>query len=65
MLKYAVVVLTAFCLISGCSVDTEKCLQKEGFKNCDDLKDASKKAVGNDEAYRFLSIAKKCHCKDQ
>jgi hypothetical protein len=56
--------ITVFCLFSGCSVNTEKCLKKEGFKNCDDLRAAAQKAVGSDEAYRFLSIAKKCGCTD-
>ncbi len=65
MVKLLVGIIAASCLLLGCSVNTEKCLQKEGFKNCDDLKAAAQKAEGNDEAYRFLSIAKKCGCKDK
>lgn len=63
LLKYATVVAAVSFLFLGCSVNTEKCLQKEGFKNCEDFKTAATKAQGNDEAYRFHSIAKKCHCE--
>ncbi|MBN1129777.1 MAG: hypothetical protein JXA71_12360 [Chitinispirillaceae bacterium] len=62
MLKYLVTVAAVSCCILGCSLSTEKCLQKEGFNNCEDFKEAMKKAVGNDEVYRFHSIAKKCGC---
>ena len=51
-------------LLAGCSINTEKCLAKEGFKNCEDFKAAAQKAKGNDEVYRFHTIAKKCNCKD-
>jgi hypothetical protein len=67
MVKYLLMSVTAIAaaafLFTGCSVNTEKCLEKEGFKNCEDFKNAAKKAQGNDEAYRFHSIAKKCHCE--
>jgi hypothetical protein len=64
MVKSLIAAAAALILLLGCStVNTEKCLEKEGFKNCEDFKAASKKAVGNDEVYRFLSIAKKCHCE--
>jgi predicted small secreted protein len=65
MTKYLLMLIVAVSfLLPGCSVNTEKCLGKEGFKNCEDFKAAAKKAVGNDEAYRFHSIAKKCHCEE-
>lgn len=65
MIKYVMGFVLASVLFIGCSsMSTEKCLEKQGFKNCDDLKDAAKKAQGNDEAYRFHSIAKKCHCQE-
>jgi hypothetical protein len=65
MMKYFIAVSAALFLIIGCStVSTEKCLQKEGFKNCDDFKAAANKAVGNDEVYKFHSIAKKCRCEE-
>ena len=65
MYKYLVAIAAASFLLVGCSLNTEKCLQKEGFQNCEDFKAAMKKAVGNDEAYRFHSIAKKCGCGDE
>jgi len=65
MVKYLIAFAAASFLLLGCStVNTEKCLQKEGFKNCEDLKAAAKKAVGNDEVYKFHSFAKKCHCEE-
>ncbi|MGA2507992.1 MAG: hypothetical protein ABSF80_11010 [Chitinispirillaceae bacterium] len=65
MIKFLMMSIVAVSLLlPGCSVNTEKCLGKEGFKNCEDFKAAAKKAVGNDEAYRFHSIAKKCHCEE-
>jgi len=65
MFKYVIALAAASFLLLGCStVSTEKCLQKEGFKNCDDLKAAAQKAVGNDEVYKFHSIAKKCRCEE-
>jgi hypothetical protein len=65
MVKYLTAVAVAAFLLMGCStVSTEKCLQKEGFKNCEDFKAAAKKAVGNDEVYKFHSIAKKCGCQE-
>lgn len=65
MVKYCAVIAAAVLLAAGCStLSTEKCLQKEGFKNCEDLKAAAKKAVGNDEVYRFHAIAKKCRCEE-
>ena len=48
---------------AGCQ-SKQKCLEKEGFKSCDDLRSAMAKAVGNDEAYRFHTIAKKCGCDE-
>jgi hypothetical protein len=65
MIKYLTALAAASFLLFGCStVNTEKCLQKEGFKNCDDFKAAAKKAEGNDEVYKFHSIAKKCRCEE-
>jgi hypothetical protein len=64
MIKYVMAIGAALALCMGCSVNTEKCLEKEGFKNCDDFSAAAKKAQGNDEAYRFHTIAKKCHCQE-
>jgi hypothetical protein len=64
MLKYLVAVAAVSCLFFGCSLNAEKCLQKEGFNNCGDFKEAMKKAVGNDEVYRFHSIAKRCGCSE-
>jgi hypothetical protein len=64
MVKVLFAVGAAAFLVAGCMVNTEKCLEKEGFKNCEDFKAAAKKAVGKDEAYRFLSIGKKCNCGD-
>ncbi|MBN1130458.1 MAG: hypothetical protein JXA71_15805 [Chitinispirillaceae bacterium] len=63
MKKYLTVFAAAAFLLFGCStVNTEKCLQKEGFKSCEDLKAAAEKAVGNDEVIRFHNVAKKCRC---
>jgi hypothetical protein len=63
MVKYvAIVVAVAALAFSGCN--KQGCLEKEGFKSCDDLKAALVKAQGNDEAYRFHSIAKKCGCDE-
>lgn len=65
MVKYLIAFAAASFLLLGCStVNSEKCLKKEGFQNCEDLKAAAKKAVGNDEVYKFHSIAKKCHCEE-
>jgi len=64
MLKFLVAVCAAAFLFTGCVINTQKCLEKEGFKNCEDFKEAAKKAVGKDEAYRFLTIGKKCNCGD-
>ena len=65
MIKFLIAIAAASFLLVGCStVSTEKCLQKEGFKNCEDLKDAAKKAVGNDEVYKFHTIMKKCRCQE-
>jgi hypothetical protein len=65
MVKYAFVLAAAVAILTvGCSTNTEKCLQKEGYQNCEDFKAAAKKAMGNDEAYRFHAIAKKCGCKE-
>jgi hypothetical protein len=65
MVKYLAAAALAAFLLAGCStLSTEKCLQKEGFKNCDDFKAAAKKAVGNDEVYKFQSISKKCRCEE-
>ncbi|MCU0608331.1 MAG: hypothetical protein MUF22_01000 [Chitinispirillaceae bacterium] len=63
LVKCLVAAGAAVALVAGCMVNTEKCLEKEGYKNCEDLKSAAAKAVGNDESYKFLSIAKKCGCK--
>lgn len=63
MLKYLVAIAVASVFIFGCQVDTKKCLEKAGFKSCEDLKAAQATAQGSDEAYRFLTIAKKCHCE--
>ena len=65
MVKYVIAIAAASFLLVGCSVSKEKCLQKEGFQNCEDFKAAMKKAVGNDEMYRFHSIAKKCGCGEE
>jgi hypothetical protein len=63
MIKYLIAIAAASFLLFSCStVSTEKCLQKEGFSNCDDFKAAAKKAVGNDEVIRFHNVAKKCRC---
>ena len=62
MVKYLVTIAALSFFFIGCGMNTEKCLQKEGFKNCEDFKEAMKKAEGNDEVYRFHSIAKKCGC---
>jgi hypothetical protein len=65
MIKYCSLIATVAFLCIGCSnLSTEKCLQKEGFKSCEDLKAAASKAVGNDEVYKFHSIAKKCRCEE-
>jgi hypothetical protein len=64
MVRLLVIIIAVSCLFPGCSGNTQKCLEKEGFKSCEDLKAAAQKAVGSDEAYRFLSIEKKCGCKD-
>jgi hypothetical protein len=64
MVKYLMAIAAVSILCMGCSMSTEKCLGKEGFKNCEDFRAAAKKAVGNDEVYRFLTIAKKCHCQE-
>ena len=64
MVRFVVAVCAAVFLFAGCMINTEKCLEKEGFKNCEDFKAAAKKAVGKDEAYRFLTIGKKCNCGD-
>jgi hypothetical protein len=65
MMRCAAAMAAVSVLFLGCSaLNTEKCLQKEGFKNCEDFKAAAKKAVGNDEVYRFHSIAKKCRCEE-
>lgn len=64
MAKYLTLAgLLAF-VFMGCSLSTERCLAKEGFKNCEDFKAAAQKAQGNDEVYRFHAIAKKCHCEE-
>ncbi|MBN2036864.1 MAG: hypothetical protein JW768_09000 [Chitinispirillaceae bacterium] len=62
MKKYLAAVIAVAFMFLGCSLNTERCLQKEGFKNCEDFKEAMAKAQGNDEVYRFHSIAKKCGC---
>jgi hypothetical protein len=64
MVKFLIAVCTAALLFASCMINTEKCLEKEGFKNCEDFKAAAAKAVGKDEAYRFLTIGKKCNCGD-
>ena len=65
MVKYLTAVALAALMLLGCStLNTEKCLQKEGFKNCEDFKGAAKKAVGNDEVLHFHDIAKKCGCQE-
>jgi hypothetical protein len=65
MIKPLIAFAAAAFLLLGCStISTEKCLEKEGFKSCEDLKAAAKKAVGNDEVYRFHAIAKKCRCEE-
>ncbi len=64
MVKCLAVVAAVSFLFLGCSINTEKCLEKEGFKNCEDFRAAAKKAQGNDEAYHFHSIAKKCNCQE-
>jgi hypothetical protein len=63
MVKYLVAVAAACFLFAGCGLNTQGCLQKEGFKSCEDFKAAMKKAQGKDEVYRFYSIAKKCGCE--
>lgn len=63
MIKYCTAIAAVAFLLLGCSMSTEKCLQKAGYKNCEDLKSAAQKAVGNDEVYKFQSIAKKCGCE--
>ena len=65
MVKLMLATAVASMFLFGCSMNTQKCLEKEGFKNCDDFKEAARKAQGSDEAYRFLSIAKKCHCDEK
>jgi hypothetical protein len=62
MVKLLVAICAATFLFAGCMINTEKCLEKEGFKNCEDFKAAAAKSVGKDEAYRFLTIGKKCNC---
>jgi hypothetical protein len=62
MVKYLVSIAAVCFLFIGCGMNTQSCLQKEGFKSCEDFKEAMKKAQGNDEVYRFHSIAKKCGC---
>jgi hypothetical protein len=64
MVKLFVAVCAATFFFAGCMINTEKCLEKEGFKNCEDFKSAAAKAEGKDEAYRFLTIGKKCNCGD-
>lgn len=65
MARYLLSVAAVSLLFFGCSMSTEKCLQKEGFKNCEDLREAAKKAEGNDEVYKFHTIMKKCRCEEQ
>jgi hypothetical protein len=55
-----VCVALAFC--ASCS-NTEKCLEKYGYKNCDNLKSAFN-LQNSDEAIKYHDIKIKCGCKD-
>jgi hypothetical protein len=62
MVKYVVTIVALSFFFLGCGLNSEGCLKKEGFNNCEDFKAAMKKAQGKDEVYRFYTIAKKCGC---
>jgi hypothetical protein len=50
----------AFCI--SCT-NTEKCLQKQGYDNCEKLK-AAFNVQNSDDALRYHAIKTKCGCKD-
>jgi hypothetical protein len=57
----------AFCIIAAfffsCSTNTEKCLQKLGYQDCEHLKKAFN-LQNKDEAIRYHDICVKCGCKE-
>jgi hypothetical protein len=53
-------IAAAFCF--SCT-NTEKCLEKYGYKNCDNLKSALD-LQNKDEAIKYHDIKVKCGCKD-
>jgi hypothetical protein len=53
-------VAVIFCV--SCT-NTEKCLQKLGYNDCEHLKNALN-LQNSDESLKYHSIKKKCGCKD-
>jgi hypothetical protein len=53
-------IAAAFCF--SCS-NTEKCLEKHGYKNCESLKNALN-LQNKDEAIKYHDICIECGCKD-
>ncbi len=64
MKRIAAVTLVCFTslFLFSCS-NTEKCLEKAGYKNCDGLKNAFN-LQNSDEAQKYHDIKTKCGCKD-
>jgi len=64
MKRFAIVALVCFgsLLCISCS-NTEKCLEKAGYKNCENLKNAFN-LQNSDEAQKYHDIKSKCGCKD-
>jgi hypothetical protein len=59
-----IVALTVFAMLCLMSCkNTEKCLQKYGYENCEHLKQAFH-LQDKDEAIRYHVIKKECGCKD-
>jgi len=61
IISFAAVCL-ALAFFASCS-NTEKCLEKYGYKNCDNLKSAFH-LQNSDEAIKYHDIKTKCGCKD-
>lgn len=58
-------IILSFCsllMFSSCQ-NTNKCLQKYGYQDCEHLKQALN-LQDNDEAIKYHNIKKKCGCKE-
>jgi hypothetical protein len=59
----AVCLALALCVSFASCSNTEKCLEKYGYKNCENLKNAFH-LQNSDEAIKYHDIKTKCGCKD-